>query len=391
MRPLLALVVAVLLSVVVIAPAAEGADVVRRDAKHLTARERADFVGAVLALKRMPAPYRGFGRQSYYDLFVTWHRDVFRCPNYTAHMSPSFLPWHRYYLRTFERALSAAAGKPIALPYWNWTDPASTRAVFRDDLMGPDGDPARGGAVTRGAFRKGSWRFSVVDPKVVDPVGLRYLTRNFGTLIVDSLPPRADVLAALRVSGYDVAPFDDEPSELLSFRNNLEGWREEVGEECSNGWVEPIHIQDHRTPHEMHNRVHLWTAGATPLPGRRDPVAGTMANNTSPNDPVFWLHHANIDRIWESWIRRHGPRYATGRGMRVGQRLNDSLSPFARFDPSATPAAQLRIGDLGYRYDRLVAGRGEGGDRAGAATAPVALEEALAPSTLRFSCALPRT
>jgi hypothetical protein len=73
--------------------------------------------------------------------------------------------------------------------------------------------------------------------------------------------------------------------------------------------------------------------------------------------------------------------------MRAGQRLNDSLSPFARFDPSATPASQLRIGDLGYRYDRLVAGGGDPGE----SSAPASLEQALAPSTLRFSCALPRS
>lgn len=387
MRSPTALVVPLLLAAVLTLAAgapALGAEVVRKNAKHLTARERADFVGAVKALKRMPSPYRGFGAANYYDLFVVWHRNVFRCPNYTAHMSPSFLPWHRYYLRTFEHALSQAAGKPITLPYWDWTDPASTRAVFRDDLMGPDGDPTRGGAVTRGAFRTGQWRFSVVDPPSVDPVGLRYLTRNFGTLIVRSLPARAEVLAALRVRAYDVSPFDDEPSELLSFRNNLEGWRQEVGEECSDGWVEPIHQQDHPTPHEMHNAVHLWTAGITPPPGQRDGVAGTMANNTSPNDPVFWLHHANVDRVWESWLRRHGPRYAPRSGFRRGQNLNDAMSPFATFDPGATPAAQLDLRRLGYRYDRLVGGRAAAGAR-------VSVEQALEPPSLRFNCALPPT
>src|SRR5262249_18297233 len=25
------------------------------------------------------------------------------------------------------------------------------------------------------------------------------------------------------------------------------------------------------------------------------------------NDPLFWLHHANIDRLWDCWSEMHGP------------------------------------------------------------------------------------
>jgi tyrosinase len=36
-----------------------------------------------------------------------------------------------------------------------------------------------------------------------------------------------------------------------------------------------------------------------------------MLTNTSPNDPVFFLHHSNIDRIWAEWqddiTRRNEP------------------------------------------------------------------------------------
>ena len=30
-------------------------------------------------------------------------------------------------------------------------------------------------------------------------------------------------------------------------------------------------------------------------------IGGHMAGAFSPNDPVFWLHHANVDRIWAQW------------------------------------------------------------------------------------------
>lgn len=382
MRPLLtAAVVCAAMAALIASPSASGAVLVRKDVKDLTAAERSDFVNAVLKLKRMPPPFKAFGAKNYYDLFVLWHRNVFRCPDYTAHMSPTFLPWHRYYLRQFEIALSRAAGKPIALPYWNWTDPASTRAVFRDDFMGGNGIAAQGGAVTSGPFRKGRWSFTVIDPKVVDPIGLRYLTRNFGTLLVKTLPPRRDVLAALRVKNYDVPTFDDSPPADLSFRNALEGWRDEVGNECSHGWVEPIRDQHHKTPHEMHNRVHLWVGGISKVPGIKDPVPGTITNNTSPNDPVFWLHHANVDRIWQSWIARHGRIYAPRAGYREGQNLNDPMQPFATFDRSVTPESQLDISKLGYRYERLETAPGRTAPAVSAATAAQ-------PPTLRFNCLL---
>ncbi len=30
-------------------------------------------------------------------------------------------------------------------------------------------------------------------------------------------------------------------------------------------------------------------------------IGGNMASSASPSDPIFYLHHANIDRIWANW------------------------------------------------------------------------------------------
>jgi len=46
-----------------------------------------------------------------------------------------------------------------------------------------------------------------------------------------------------------------------------------------------------RTPHDQ---VHMW-------------IGGNMATFMSPLDPIFWLHHSNIDRLWAEWNSRgHG-------------------------------------------------------------------------------------
>jgi hypothetical protein len=44
----------------------------------------------------------------------------------------------------------------------------------------------------------------------------------------------------------------------------------------------------------------------TPHNGVHNTVGGIMGNTTdSPRDPVFWLHHCNIDRIWAQWAMIH--------------------------------------------------------------------------------------
>ena len=30
--------------------------------------------------------------------------------------------------------------------------------------------------------------------------------------------------------------------------------------------------------------------------------------DTAAQDPIFWLHHANIDRLWNQWIEQGGGR-----------------------------------------------------------------------------------
>jgi len=31
-------------------------------------------------------------------------------------------------------------------------------------------------------------------------------------------------------------------------------------------------------------------------------IGGAMSDMNSPDDPIFWLHHANIDRLWAAWV-----------------------------------------------------------------------------------------
>jgi tyrosinase len=68
------------------------------------------------------------------------------------------------------------------------------------------------------------------------------------------------------------------------------------------------------------------------------------------NDPIFWLHHCNIDRIWASWIKAGGsnPTSTTFKN-----------EPFTFADTNGaavqrTVSEVLELDDLDYGYDSYV-------------------------------------
>lgn len=78
---------------------------------------------------------------------------------------------------------------------------------------------------------------------------------------------------------------------------------------------------------------HGWVHGA---------IAGTMGTSTSPADPLFWLHHGFIDKLWADWQVSH-PSPA-----------GDPANLSETFQPppimTRTVAQVQRTHDLGYVY-----------------------------------------
>jgi tyrosinase len=278
-----------------------------------------------------------------YDVFVVWHYHAMMTltppgsDRNAAHRGPSFLPWHRWFLILLENHLQRVLDDPdFGLPYWDWASDGElppnqqrTAPVWADDCMGGSGSP-----VTKGPFRDGQWQVNIESrraPGSTDPILVptnRPLRRALGR-DASKLPTKEDVRRAV-IRGepnvaYDAKPWDPNSE---SFRNELEGW-----------WSDAP---------GLHNRVHVW-------------VGGDMSPATSPNDPVFFLNHCNVDRIWEDWQKRHGnppylPNNSAGTALR-GHRLNDQLFAATRsnlFDPiyrgRVRPADLLNI-SARYVYD----------------------------------------
>jgi tyrosinase len=329
---------------------------VRQSVTSLTQDQKDRLVRAILLLKATPSPWDA--RFSWYDNFVWWHRKAFACEVDQAHMRPAFLPWHRQYLYMFENALREVSGDDtIALPYWDWTDPAARKVIFSTSFLSPNGDRAQNHAVVKGPFRKGKWVLKVRDPKANDPLQYTFLSRNIGSWpSVKALPTVAQVNAALATPRYDIPAYGVGADPAKSFRNNIEGWRGFSGMKCVKGIMNPVKIKGNKQPNLLHNAVHLFVGGAAGPPD--DNAGGTMTLNTSPNDPVFWLHHANIDRLWSIWGARHGNAYAPTTTNLHGQGLDDPMWPWRQSGYFVSPRSVLDITPMGYAYDGGPAAKG---------------------------------
>ena len=303
----------------------------RKNVSNLSIGEKNKFVSAVLALKQSPSKiHPADPNRNRYDDYVEIHHHAMMVmsptnpetdPNWYpgwAHLGPAFFPWHRQYLFEFERDLQSVSGgdKTITIPYWDWTD--SSSLPFTTDFLGSDGEQTnteQPGKVVDGPFAfdgPNHWTITIKD----DPADPSYLERGLGRR-TDALhlPTLEQIQISMFISAYDSAP-----------------WKF-----SSRGFRRVVEIN-------FHNLVHRW-------------VNGTMVTMASPNDPVFWLHHANIDRLWGIWQRLNPSIcwYLPGRGAPEGHNLFDKLIfDDMQHDVGFTPkyvAEVVSYVGFGYAYD----------------------------------------
>lgn len=170
------------------------------------------------------------------------------------HGSSFFLPWHRMFLLHFERIVAAqvaALNGPTdwALPYWDY----STRpewgllpVAFQNPQPGAPASPLY--------------------------VKARNADANSGKLVLG--PEDVDVSACL------TAPGDTDPGGFFGAQASAH-----AGDAF--GAVE-------QTPH---NQVHVQIGSDATNGWMLDPDIAAL-------DPIFWLHHSNIDRLWQVWLQR---------------------------------------------------------------------------------------
>jgi tyrosinase len=199
------------------------------------------------------------------------------------------------YLYYFERILREASGDPaLALPFWDYTDPQE-RA-----LPEPFRVPA---AETNALF-----------------VSDRAPGINTGALLPDSA---VQFEAAMRFTN-----FTSPTGSAMSFGGQ--------------SIPSPSHFDGPpgQLESQPHNVIHVLVGGRT----------GWMSDpNLAARDPIFWFHHANVDRLWNVWRSRGG-----GRTNPTDATWNDTV--FVFFDENGQRIEMTgreivdSVGQLGYEY-----------------------------------------
>jgi tyrosinase len=190
-----------------------------------------------------------------------------------AHGAPGFLPWHRVYMLDLERELQAIDGE-VALPYWRF-DQAAPNLFSRAFIGLPDG--------------AGRVQFVAGHPL------LNWVTDGVAGI------QRGNVVG---------------PNTVLPLRTEAQTLALGGGPPPTYANFDALESNPHNGAHSRH------LSGFIIDPG------------TAPKDPLFFLLHCNVDRLWAKWqflFGLHDPANARSfdpASTLAGHRLNDSMWPW---------------------------------------------------------------
>jgi tyrosinase len=217
-----------------------------------------------------------------------------------------FLPWHRMYLYYFERFLRKnSRNLTTTIPYWDYYD--------REQQVLPEPFRIPANPAVNSLYVKER----CPDINNGQPLPME---------ILDHFP-------ALGSKFFSVNKIEYDDHVCLSFggKETSENSREKNFDLNGPGILEQM----------PHNQIHLFVGGPN----------GFMSDNCQASrDPIFWVHHAQIDRIWESWLRANPNHLKESEWLNhnftwvdiTGDKVNRSIKEF------------LNITQLGYTYDNYI-------------------------------------
>ncbi|KAJ9066018.1 hypothetical protein DSO57_1013676 [Entomophthora muscae] len=197
-----------------------------------------------------------------------------------AHGVPAFFPWHRKFLRNFEMALQAI-DPSIVLPYWDWTidsQAPENSPVLSNHYFGGNGR-AYDNCVVRGTFA--GWNSTIPEPRCLKR---QY---NCGNKISAFYSPEAVEVLLSQAITYDQLHSSIEPG--------------------------------------PHSAVHDGIGGSN----------GDMEYMYSPNDPIFYSHHAFVDLLWNEWQMRNPSLANTYTGESAENMIPFNVPVSSVFDTTA--------------------------------------------------------
>jgi hypothetical protein len=225
-----------------------------------------------------------------------WYRNAFVHTLDCPHGNWWFVPWHRGYIGWFEQTCRELSGdQNFALPYWDWTvlpkipdsffqgvlnpeNPSfiASLAKFEQQLKNPMSDlwksfsPAQLQQLTARGFNSMDdvWKAVEADPMFFPLNQARTLTQAAPGF--DAVTRKAVSLPTLQAALR--------PTDFVAFGSGI------VAQHSGSSTQGILEAQPH-------NNVH-------------NNIGGFMGDFLSPVDPIFFMHHSNIDRIWDVWTRK---------------------------------------------------------------------------------------
>ncbi|KAI1366276.1 hypothetical protein F5Y08DRAFT_351744 [Xylaria arbuscula] len=262
---------------------------VRKEWRNMPGPERTSYVKAVECLMQSPQIYPNVtGPKSMFDSFGVLH--YYMTP--AIHNSAYFLLFHRLYIWTYEQKLREVCGYTGSFPYWEWgldaggvekspifdgseTSMGSNGAKVNGTGGGIGGFPgggfgfggggSGGGCVTAGPFKNYIVNFgpnTARNPLAYNP---RCLKRDLNTFLCATY-------ASLRNTTETIL----QSPTVEAFQSNVQG---DFRFPAARKWSLAVHGGGHFT------------------------IAGDPGSDFyfSPLEPVFYLHHGNIDKMYWIW------------------------------------------------------------------------------------------
>lgn len=231
----------------------------RREWRTLSPSEQQHYITSVQCLSTIPSTFPSHPNSSLHEDFPWIHAHI----GYSTHHSAAFLPWHRYFLQLYHDTLRTRCNYTGELVYWDWTLDSSdlSHSPVFSPTVGFGGDGEVNGPITVG---------------------------NSGRCVVDG------PFAGLHAKFYDVKYHPH----CLS-----RGFRTDDGRlgVIDGSLISPESIEEVLKINSyedfvasMESRVH----DAIPFG-----IGGDFETFTAPYDPLFFLHHVQLDRLWWIWQR----------------------------------------------------------------------------------------
>lgn len=239
-----------------------------------------------------------------------WYRNVLVHTLDCPHGNWWFLPWHRGYIGFFEQTVRQYSGNSrFAFPYWDWTanpampadffgsdnplDPTSSYfiksyAKFRADYEKPINDfyakltPDRQKQLDDRMLSTPADLWKAIDPAN----GGYFYPDNSARCLTSTQPSFAAPPTACTGSCRTTPNAVSEktlmaalsPTDFITFGSGIV---DQHSQSTTQGVLES----------QPHNQVHNC-------------IGGFMSDLMSPTDPVFMMHHSNIERIWLVWTAK---------------------------------------------------------------------------------------